>query len=176
MRCAISGRQPGQSRYDLHVSPPQRNVDSDKIIGPTGSKHAVSRGKRCEPGSGEACRNSDQILLRHAQLKKTAGKLLSEDVDISVLTQIGGQSDDVGAAPRYFGKRATKGLLHNEAGLTVRIRDAHGARCPLFRLSIPHGFDASSWLKADSHSSGSTLMKWAFCRCSRKGTPLPINV
>src|SRR5204862_3182198 len=99
VRCAISGRQPGQSRYNLHVSPPQRNVDSDKIIGPTGSKHAVSRGKRCEPGSGEACRNSDQILLRHAQLKKTAGKLLSEDVDISVLTQIGGQSDDVGAAP-----------------------------------------------------------------------------
>src|SRR5439155_15386041 len=67
VRCAISGRQPGQSRYDLHVSPPQRNVDSDKIIGPTGSKHAVSRGKRCEPGSGEACRNSDQILLRHAK-------------------------------------------------------------------------------------------------------------
>ena len=105
MAGTIARGQAGQGAADLDVEVLLGDHLMDEVVSAARTEHRIRGGERHQTLLGHATRSTHQQLLGHAHLVEALRVGLSEQVQVGVLGQVGGQAHDLGVVMRILHQR-----------------------------------------------------------------------
>ncbi|MNV37741.1 hypothetical protein D3C71_1292710 [compost metagenome] len=125
MAGTISGRKPGQGAAHLHIEVFLGNHLVNEVVGTACAEHRIRCGKRNESFLGDTAGRTHEQLFRHAHLIEAIRIGLCKKMEVGVLRQIGGHSNDFWPIPGQLHQCFSKGGSYHPLALARDGRN-HG--------------------------------------------------